>query len=293
MATKSDVFVLTGADDLVPVLNDDGSRKTLTRSSTAPVTRSTFYRPRIEGLFAAHRALDATPPPETPTGGRSHGTTSPPCTGPTRPAGSRTRPTLRASSPGTSAQSWDDKGNAASYTYTAEDSAGVNTTAACEANRTTATRAAQVYLTAIRYGNVQPYFPDFTADQPTAFPADWMFLVVLDYGDHASTPPAPAADRPWPVRPDPFSSYRPGFEIRYLPARPAVPVLQQLPRRAHGRRELPGPVARLGLLRPAGADRPAQPELHVPGLGHRDRLRADGGLTVASMPPLSSTTASR
>ena len=41
-----------------------------------------------------------------------------------------------------------------------------------------------------------------------------MFLVVLDYGDHASTPPAPAGDRPWPVRPDPFSSYRSGFEVR-------------------------------------------------------------------------------
>ena len=111
-------------------------------------------------------------------------------------------------------QSWDDKGNAASYTYTAEDSTGVDMAAACEANRTAATRAAQVYLTAIRYGNVEPYFPDYSAAAPAAFPADWMFLVVLDYGDHVSSPPAPAADGPWPVRPDPFSTYRPGFEVR-------------------------------------------------------------------------------
>jgi RHS repeat-associated protein len=41
-----------------------------------------------------------------------------------------------------------------------------------------------------------------------------MFSVVLDYGDHGASPPLPARDRPWPVRPDPFSSYRAGFEIR-------------------------------------------------------------------------------
>ena len=87
-----------------------------------------------------------------------------------------------------------------------------NLAAASEANRTALTRAAQIYLTAIRYGNVQPYFPglpDFSA-----FPTDWMFLVVLDYGDHTSSPPGPTADGPWPVRPDPFSTYRPGFEVR-------------------------------------------------------------------------------
>ncbi len=41
-----------------------------------------------------------------------------------------------------------------------------------------------------------------------------MFSVVLDYGDHASVPPAPQADQPWPLRPDPFSAYRAGFEVR-------------------------------------------------------------------------------
>ena len=111
--------------------------------------------------------------------------------------------------------SWDDKGNAISYTYTAEDSAGIATSAAAsEANRTASTRAAQVYLTAIRYGNVQPYFPDWTGAQPAQLPADWLFLVVLDYGDHTSSPPSPLADRAWLPRPDPFSSYRAGFEVR-------------------------------------------------------------------------------
>ena len=41
-----------------------------------------------------------------------------------------------------------------------------------------------------------------------------MFCVVLDYGDHAAVPPAPQADQPWPLRPDPFSAYRGRFEVR-------------------------------------------------------------------------------
>ena len=110
--------------------------------------------------------------------------------------------------------SWDDKGNAASYEYMPEDSAGISQAAAHEANRTPQTRSAQIYLKTIKYGNVQPFFPDWTAAKQTALPANWMFSVVLDYGDHASVPPAPASDRLWPVRPEPFSSYRAGFEVR-------------------------------------------------------------------------------
>ena len=41
-----------------------------------------------------------------------------------------------------------------------------------------------------------------------------MFEVVFDYGDHDEYAPLPEPDRPWPCRPDPFSTYRPGFEVR-------------------------------------------------------------------------------
>jgi len=210
---ESDVFILTGADDLVPALNDDGTRTTFSRTVYGASYEIALYRPRIEGLFARIERWTDTASGDTHwrTISRDNVTTL-----------YGADPASRTADPADPARvwswricaSWDDKGHAASYSYTAEDSAGVDITEACEANRTTATRAAQAYLTAIRYGNVQPYFPDFTAAEPAAFPADWMFLVVLDYGDHASTPPAPAGDRPWPVRPDPFSSYRPGFEVR-------------------------------------------------------------------------------
>ncbi len=111
-------------------------------------------------------------------------------------------------------RTWDDHGNAAIYSYTAEDGAGIDLTAAHEANRTPAGRAAQTYLKTVQYGNLQPYVPDWTAPQETALPTDWMFSVVLDYGDHAAMPPAPQPDQPWPLRPDPFSTHRAGFETR-------------------------------------------------------------------------------
>src|SRR5450759_5375381 len=47
---ESDVFILSGAEDLVPVLKPDGSRYKDT--TTAPGYTIHRYRPRIEGLFA-------------------------------------------------------------------------------------------------------------------------------------------------------------------------------------------------------------------------------------------------
>jgi hypothetical protein len=41
-----------------------------------------------------------------------------------------------------------------------------------------------------------------------------MFEVVFDYGDHDEHAPRPEPDRAWPCCPDPFSTCRPGFEIR-------------------------------------------------------------------------------
>jgi hypothetical protein len=55
-AHESDVFILSGAEDLVPVLEqnaqDEWVRKTLDGPPHAPGYRIDFYRPCIEGLFA-------------------------------------------------------------------------------------------------------------------------------------------------------------------------------------------------------------------------------------------------
>src|SRR5439155_882351 len=52
---ESDVFVLSGAEDLVPSLQESGAgwqRFTLTREEQGEIYRIQRYRPRIEGLFS-------------------------------------------------------------------------------------------------------------------------------------------------------------------------------------------------------------------------------------------------
>src|SRR3989475_7051603 len=52
---ESDVFILSGAEDLVPVLveaNGTWQRETFTSPAWAPAHRVDRYRPRIESLFA-------------------------------------------------------------------------------------------------------------------------------------------------------------------------------------------------------------------------------------------------
>jgi RHS repeat-associated protein len=210
---ESDVFILAGAEDLVPVLDPAGGRLSTPRTVYGTDYTVAFYRPRVEGLFARIERWTAAGT------GLIHWRTI------TRDNVT----TLYGTDPGSAivnpadpaqifcwkiCQSWDDKGNAATYAYTPEDGAGINLAAAHEANRTPPIRRAQTYLTSVSYGNVQPYFPDLTLAAPVPLPVDWMFTVVLDYGDHASVPPALMPDQPWPLRPDPFSSYRAGFEVR-------------------------------------------------------------------------------
>jgi RHS repeat-associated protein len=114
---------------------------------------------------------------------------------------------------------FDDKGNATHYEYGVEDAVAIDRAVAHEANRTDAERGNQRYLKHIRYGNMQPYFPDWAQDgQEPLLPTDWHFHIVFDYGDHRANAPTPVhnplLDPEWPVRPDPFSTYRAGFEIR-------------------------------------------------------------------------------
>jgi Salmonella virulence plasmid 65kDa B protein len=48
----SDVFLLAGQDDLVPVLDPVGGRRTLNRTAWGTTFTVAFYRPRVEGLFS-------------------------------------------------------------------------------------------------------------------------------------------------------------------------------------------------------------------------------------------------
>ncbi|KAL5610413.1 hypothetical protein FOBRF1_006530 [Fusarium oxysporum] len=116
----------------------------------------------------------------------------------------------------------DDKGNAVVYRFARENGVGVDTGAANQANRGSAEdirRTANVYIKRVFYGNLTPllnsegkrpvHISDDALDR-----AHWMFEAVLDYGEHNDTSPTPRDQGAWTYRPDAFSTYRSGFEIR-------------------------------------------------------------------------------
>jgi RHS repeat-associated protein len=199
-ASDSDVFILSGAEDLVPLL---------VPSSTAVVGASSFdvkpYRPRVEGAFARiERWQDAV------TGDVHWRTVSKDNV--TSIFGED--PSSRIADPDNPARvfswllalSFDDRGNAIRYQYKVEDDRNVPSTAA-ELGRTV---TANQYLKHIFYGNQTPYVAS------GALPTDWCFEVVFDYGEHDLAAPTPTELTTWPCRPDPFSSYRSAFEVRTL-----------------------------------------------------------------------------
>ncbi len=208
---ESDVFILSGAEDLVPV-----GEATNDLSSNFSVRR---YRPRIEGLFARIERWTELASRQVYWQSISkdnittlYGRTPESCiVDPTDPT--RIFSWLIC-------ESYDDKGNAIRYEYKIENADGVDLSFANERNRS---RSAQRYLKRIKYGNNTPRRPNENLAQRT----DWMFEVVFDYGEHYTENSQTGNDqsqptdvhikddqRGWAIRPDPFSSYRSGFEVR-------------------------------------------------------------------------------
>lgn len=219
-AEESDVYLLAGSEDLVPVLKADGTR--FEDLVSAPGYTIHRYRPRTEGLFARIERWTAH------VGGAVHWrsitrdnvTTEYGVTAPCRIADPNDAGHVFAWH---ILRSYDDKGNAALYEYAAEDDAQVDPARPNERNRV---RTANRYLKRIYYGNRVSRLLDPDLNDPR-----WMFEVVLDYdeGHYEEIDPDPnlpaaeqhryvraseAAAHAWAIRPDPFSSYRAGFEVR-------------------------------------------------------------------------------
>lgn len=101
----------------------------------------------------------------------------------------------------------DACGNAIAYSYLSENDDGVDLRATCEHRRA---RRSQRYLKTVRWGNATP----MKRAPGSPLPKRWLYRLVLDYGDHATDDPASEPDRPWSARPDPYSRYSAGFEVR-------------------------------------------------------------------------------
>ena len=221
-AEASDVFLLSGAEDLVPVLAPDAQGRWVpedipARSLAGETYRIRRYRPRIEGLFARIEQW-------TRADGDVHWRSI------SRDNiltlyGRDDDARLRDPADPQRIFSWlicetrDDKGNAILYRYRPEDSLGIDRAQAHEQHRNAQGRAANRYLKRIRYGNRTSLLSEAGARPPLLSPAqlsaaDWMFEVVFDYGEHDAVDPKPDDAGVWPGRPDPFSTYRAGFEVR-------------------------------------------------------------------------------
>ena len=195
-AEESDVYLLSGAEDLVPAPDSD-----------PPVddVQIRRYRPRIEGLFARIERHENVATGDvhwvsiTPNNVRNvYGASNAARIADPRDPAHRVFTWLLE-------RSEDALGNVIVYEYTAEDLANV-TAGAAEAHRLDGTAAfTNRYVTRIRYGNTVP------GDERTC-----VFDVAFDYGQLDAERPEPqkAPGTSWAVRPDPFSTYRAGFEVR-------------------------------------------------------------------------------
>lgn len=216
---ESDVFIISDAEDLVPGLVQSAGQSTRDMTSPRTVYGRQYaiyrYRPRVEGLFARiERWVNLADPRDTFWRSISkHNVT----TWYGKTAASRIADPADPSRVFSwlICETYDDKGNVIVYDYKADDSTNVDLTQVNERNRTAVGRAVNRYLKNVLYGNRTSYFPDLSADTATSLPTDWCFQLVLDYGEHDLLAPLPQdIAAPWNARPDPFSVYRSGFEVR-------------------------------------------------------------------------------
>jgi RHS repeat-associated protein len=229
---ECDVFILSGAEDLVPVLIQDAERRWVDDEFELDDHRVKRYRPRIEGLFARVERWT-----RIEDGDEHWRSISKDNTLTVYGRDERSRifdPQNRQHVfSWLICESYDDKGNAIVYEYVAENDHGVDLSHASEHRRL---RTANRYPKRIQYSNRRPllrddHSPGFRPShvrQPDFENADWMFEVVFDYGDgHYHADPkddhgrqyvcctaALSGESHWPVRRDPFSRYRSCFEVR-------------------------------------------------------------------------------
>jgi RHS repeat-associated protein len=228
---ESDVFILSGAEDLVPVLEETADgwvRETLPpRNINGENFRIQRYRPRIETLFARVERWTSLQTGETHWRSitRDNVTTLYGTDDNSRIFSFAEADPQHAKQifSWLISESFDDKGNAIVYEYARETADNVDLSLVNERNRQ---RTANRYVKRVLYGNRTSHLvqPDLSLNQ-------WLFELVFDYDeDHYEVLPLDpnlpsnaqhqfvraAADSgvPWAVRPDPFSAHRSGFEVR-------------------------------------------------------------------------------
>lgn len=108
---------------------------------------------------------------------------------------------------------FDDKGNCSQYLYKKEDATGLDESLLHNRNRIKSETITytNLYLDKVLYGNIIPY-KGF--DEPFPVESNYFFQTVFDYGTTDIETESPENVNPWNFRPDAFSDYKAGFEIR-------------------------------------------------------------------------------
>jgi RHS repeat-associated protein len=213
-----DTFQFSGAEDLIPLLDHEGDTWTPRIIDNAGfVIRQ--YRPRVEGGFAKIERIKRKADNQTYWKVTTRDNTS-------LYFGLNANSRIIDPEDASRIFAWlpdfshDDKGNWIQYSYKDEDLVNVPNTLN-ERNRTNGiANFTNRYLKRIKYGNQNPWYSDnpFNPTVPENT-AEYFFELVLDYGEHKDSSDSdqiPTYDevRSWSTRPDAFSSYRSGFEIR-------------------------------------------------------------------------------
>lgn len=220
-AINSDVFLFSEAEDLVPEFKKDANGHFVIDTGGEYVINETdstdkrftirYYKPRIEGLFARIERWSS----KTTEEKKWKVTTKDNVTtlfGWTMDA--------RVTHPHDEGKifEWlpefvfDDKGNCSQYLYKKEDDTGFEVSLAHNRNRVKEQQITftNLYLSKVLYGNRKPYrqFED-----PLPPETDYLFQTVFDYGTIEPDDSFELINN-WDFRPDAFSDYKAGFEIR-------------------------------------------------------------------------------
>jgi RHS repeat-associated protein len=206
---ESDIFLFSGAEDLVPELIQDENGNLVKNSRTHNGVTVTRYRPRIEGLFARIEKIENNNNVYWRVTTKENVFSV---------FGQSPHARLAGSVAGEANKifkwcleyTYDDKGNYTRYIYKQEDKKNIPSLVH-EKNRLNDTAPfTNIYPKKILYGNKTAWYEGDAIPGNT----DFLFELVFDYGEHDNDNPGTQEITDWTLRKDPFSDYRAGFEIR-------------------------------------------------------------------------------
>jgi len=242
-----DIYILSGAEDLVPITTADGNLDERIRDGYV-IHR---YRPRIEqDVIRIERWAREGDPSDIHwrTISFTNVTKIFGLNDESRVYGDRLSNEARGKRifSWLLCESYDPAGNSMVFSYKAEDGHGVEDGTGIkevfESNRDPDARTRARYIKSIKYGNRTPsrdmlswsIVPE-TASKLDSGESPWMFEVIFDYGEHNYSLPTVDCDQEWDMRKDVFSTYTSGFEIRQYRLCKRILMFHHIPDRKSGR----------------------------------------------------------